>query len=124
MNPFGCRVEGLRGVKETGSPEFYRTACWGIGEGLSQGSGQSFDGDISEGDGISVAGEAEESGAAIFTGVWSVAHIFGDFGDVSGEDDVAVKFDANVGAVDGDFLEVPCSGRTEEAAFGGGDTVD
>ena len=71
-----------------------------------------------------MSGEAKEAGAAIFSGVRSVAHIFGDFGDISSEDEVAIEFDANVGAIDGDFLEVPCASGSEEAAFGCGDAID
>ena len=86
--------------------------------------GQTLDTDIAEGDGISVARKPEETGFAILTGVRTATHKLRDFCHIRIEDKVAVQLDPDGAAVDGDFLEVPRSGRSQKATFCGGHAVD
>jgi hypothetical protein len=71
---------------------------------------EGFDPDVTEGDGVVMAGEAEVAGGAVFARVGIVAHERGDFAEVGVEDGGAVQFHFDGGSFDGDLLEVPLAG--------------
>src|SRR5678815_4365604 len=84
---------------------------------------ETFNANVPELDGVTVAGETEEARFAVLAGMGMVGHVIGYFAQIGIEDECAVQLHFDGGTFDGDFLKIPFADWPLVAAMRGGHAV-